>query len=77
MEVTEREPIPRRTATYPGDQRHVLNQGYAGLVGPDQRGILWLPCHAEYRADSDTTHVRYRPVAEHELRQAITEQENK
>ena len=77
MEVTEREPLPRRAATYPGDQRHVLDQGYASLVGPDKRGILWIPCHAEYREDSDTTHVRYRPVAEYELLQALTEQESK
>jgi hypothetical protein len=63
----EAQPAPRRSANYLGDQRHVLHTGVASWVGPDRRGVLWRPCHAEYNADSDRTTVIFKPVPQDEL----------
>jgi hypothetical protein len=73
--VSEREPAPRRIGNYKGDHRHVLDQGYAALMGPDMRGIAWLPCHVDYDADIDRSRVIYRPVAEYELKKAMQSHE--
>lgn len=65
--TAERDPIPRRAATYQGDQRDVLDNGYASLVGPDTRGIVWLPCHVDYDPGTNRSRIIYRPIADHEL----------
>ena len=70
--MTEREPAIRRSANYRGDRRYILEEeGYSQLVGPDKRGIVWLPCHVEYDEESDSSHVIFRPVSEHEIKEAI------
>lgn len=64
-EHVEREPAPRRQATYPGDHRHLLGDGQ--WLGPDRRGILWRPCHADYNLAKNQTVVIFAPVAPHEV----------
>lgn len=75
--TAEREPAPRRVATYPGDQRHLLDQGWAAIVGPDNRGIAWLPTHVEYHAAAGKSRVVFRPVSEHEIRNVLNNSEEK
>lgn len=75
--MSEREPLPRRVATYPGDQRHLLEQGWAALVGPDSRGMAWLPTHVEYHPAAGSSRVVFRPVSEREIREALNNDEEK
>lgn len=63
----EREPAPRKRAHYPGDQRHVMNQ--LAWLGPDTRGIMWRPCHADYNPETGRTEIIFAPVASHEVDQ--------
>lgn len=67
--VEEREPAPRRKATYRGDKRHVMEGGQESWVGPDRRGILWRPCHTDYDAEKDSTVVIFAPISPHEIKQ--------
>lgn len=69
--MAQRDPVPRRAATYRGDQRHLLDAGYEALVGPDRRGIAWLPCHVDYNPTAGTSRVIYRPVADYELKKIV------
>lgn len=61
----EAEPAPRRRAHYPGDQRSIM--GEMQWLGPDRRGFLWRPCHAEYDAGTDQTLVIFAPVSDWEI----------
>lgn len=65
----EREPAPRRQATYKGDQQHMVTGGRQHWLGPDRRGILWRPTHAEYDAQTVSTRVVFAPVAPYEVDQ--------
>lgn len=63
----EQDLSPVRFATYCGDRTGDVDRGT--WLGPDRRGIIWRTTHAEYDADTDTTRVVFRPVADYELDQ--------
>lgn len=62
-EAAEREPAPRRRANYAGDKRHIVGGDEQHWLGPDRRGILWRPCHADYDEPHDRTQVIFAPVS--------------
>ena len=66
--MSEREPAPRRTLKFNGDQRHQLDEnGPAGWRGPDSRGLFWRACHADYDLESNLTRMIFKPVPITEL----------
>jgi hypothetical protein len=65
--VVEREPAPRRRATYHGDQRNIVDGDEQQWLGPDRRGIMWRPCHADYNDQADRTVVIFAPVSPTEI----------